>query len=635
MHYSNQLWQTVKSLLQKGVGRDVDPALDVISHSEDIVKNVSHIRPLLVRANFEEKLRHTLQTNRVIPVSQVQALDLHAIHERFSQHWDRIGEMVHKVVELIIFKHLSERDFYVRMEEYVYVIACPGKPWQEAEEICADISADIARNLIALLPGQEKQEIETITINLDKTMLEEEPALLESLGQRFRVKRETRKRESRDQKGTQDSIASGPGNFLKPEAFEEKLACGIAEKEAIRVGVMRILDLEVVQSHFDAYWDRVEAKVMTMIQMVIEKHLSEEDHFTRTDKNQFMLLFGQKSLHEAEVACQKIGNEVATYLSELDPANRRLGLDRRIVDLDRTVISAENRLLDQVQTILLEKIKTPIHHLRVPISLQDFPGDHENGLPKDLHFVYWPVWDVQRHLLAIYTCTPTGTGPDGSGRYGYNLFRKQAQANALIEFDLQTLNRTIEGLSALQHRGERLLIICSVHYYTLAQESSRREYIQLCESIPEAIKKYLIFEVAGLPNEISPIFVKEVVDRLKPYCRSVPMLLPLARSQFSNLRQTGVRMVGTNIEELLLPESKIVDHMETFVRGAEADGLEAYIYGLHSLSLVTAAMGAGFKYISGPAIYEDSPTITRAFRFEVEDLFSHLLSRQMGSTAVD
>jgi hypothetical protein len=71
-------------------------------------------------------------------------------------------------------------------------------------------------------------------------------------------------------------------------------------------------------------------------------------------------------------------------------------------------------------------------------------------------------------------------------------------------------------------------------------------------------------------------------------------------------------------------EAQAMVLLAAFAEAARAQGLESCVYGLNSRALVLGAVGAGFRYVAGPAIHPDVTGLATALRFEPSDLYTDM-----------
>jgi hypothetical protein len=67
--------------------------------------------------------------------------------------------------------------------------------------------------------------------------------------------------------------------------------------------------------------------------------------------------------------------------------------------------------------------------------------------------------------------------------------------------------------------------------------------------------------------------------------------------------------------------------MERLAAMAAKAGLRSYAHGLTSVSLTTAAIGAGFDYIDGDVVTTVVDTPVEAYRFEARNIYANSFPR--------
>jgi hypothetical protein len=68
------------------------------------------------------------------------------------------------------------------------------------------------------------------------------------------------------------------------------------------------------------------------------------------------------------------------------------------------------------------------------------------------------------------------------------------------------------------------------------------------------------------------------------------------------LKPSGVHAVGVDLGALSASESQVFEMLEQFAAKASHHGLKCYAHGLASMSLITAAVCAGYDHLAGQAI---------------------------------
>jgi hypothetical protein len=143
-----------------------------------------------------------------------------------------------------------------------------------------------------------------------------------------------------------------------------------------------------------------------------------------------------------------------------------------------------------------------------------------------------------------------------------------------------------------------------VHFETQGAGGRRRQFVEaLGKCLDDRGRKLLLIEIEGVPQGVPPARLIEIVAPLRPHCCAIMLQLPLETTDFSNVRGCGALAIGCDITGHRGPEFMLMQAMNRVARAiADKTGLPSYLHGANSLSMVTAALGAGFAYIDGDAV---------------------------------
>jgi hypothetical protein len=161
-------------------------------------------------------------------------------------------------------------------------------------------------------------------------------------------------------------------------------------------------------------------------------------------------------------------------------------------------------------------------------------------------------------------------------------------------------DQVLKDLEALLRDNCTLLLSMPVHFETLGAVGRRRQFVEaLGKCLDDRGRKLLRIEIEGVP----PARLIEIVAPLRPHCCAIMLQLPLETTDFSNVRGCGALAIGCDITGHRGPEFMLMQAMNRVARAiADKTGLPSYLHGANSLSMVTAALGAGFAYIDGDAV---------------------------------
>jgi hypothetical protein len=244
----------------------------------------------------------------------------------------------------------------------------------------------------------------------------------------------------------------------------------------------------------------------------------------------------------------------------------------------------------------------------------------------DLRFAYRPMWDSRHSVISAYL--RVAVVPAGEGGIGFNdadlAFADAPEHRVHLDFALQ--QQVMEELRRMTRENRRLLLALSVHFDTLAPSARRRRYLQeLQAGLSEEARKLLVIEVAGVPPGVPQPRLLEIGTALRQHCRAVAARVHLQSDDFSHFQGTGIGAVGCDIAGSPSPEVIIMQQMSRFNRAAEKVGLVTYLRGVRSLSLVAAALGAGYRFIDGDAVVGLIAQPKRIVGFGLLDVYALLL----------
>jgi hypothetical protein len=177
-------------------------------------------------------------------------------------------------------------------------------------------------------------------------------------------------------------------------------------------------------------------------------------------------------------------------------------------------------------------------------------------------------------------------------------------AVAIHRLDEAVRVQVLKDLDALLRDNCTLLLSLPVHFETFAALARRRQLIEaLSKGLDDRGRKLLLVEIHRVPQGVPQARLAELLAPLRPHCRAVMLHLPLETTDFSNVKGSGALAIGCDITGHAGPEFMMMQQMNRFARAvADKTGLPSYLHGANSLSMVTAALGAGFAYIDGDAV---------------------------------
>jgi hypothetical protein len=206
-----------------------------------------------------------------------------------------------------------------------------------------------------------------------------------------------------------------------------------------------------------------------------------------------------------------------------------------------------------------------------------------------------PMWDVRYERIPIYRA-----------RYVHNsrVWLQAPSEELMTRADFALRDRVLRELTGCLVESRCILLGLPVRFWTLASYAQRRDYLAaLAQRVSSASKKFLIIFITDVPNGVPASRLQELLPGLRRLCREIVIETTVHLGDFSGLASARVFAVGADLSASAAPERQQMQQIDQFAHAAAKAGIvNCCLAGVQSVPLVTAAIAAGFRYISGPAI---------------------------------
>jgi hypothetical protein len=397
--------------------------------------------------------------------------------------------------------------------------------------------------------------------------------------------------------------------------FERRLKAllGRGQAGALQAGRVSIIGLDRVREHFGAAWKRLAARADQITRNTIKRYLLPGDIFAAFGGTNYVIVFASLDNECARMKCFLIAREVTKALLGEEGAEL-ISVGTAVAQLDGTfsfdqMMSADRPFDSPIQSVAAVPSELEAR-LESATAARARPAT-----PEGPHFHFQPMWDTAKAVLSTYLCTPV------DGHHRAELYFGQDR-ESLARLDFASQKCVLGELTRLSNDGCKVLICVSVHFETLAAATHRRQYLQALEQgLPRDAARLLVIEIADVPEGVPQSRMYDLTTPLTRYCRAFVARVRLESTDFSAFRGTRVAAVGCNIAAYPASELTIIQCMNRFVRAAEKVQLETYVRGLRSVSLTSAAAGAGFRYIDGDSIGEFVQHPTHIVKFGLNEVY--------------
>jgi hypothetical protein len=398
--------------------------------------------------------------------------------------------------------------------------------------------------------------------------------------------------------------------------FDTQLAdlLGHTGSGAVHAGRINLIGLERIKEQFGANWARIADRAERIARSTIERHLVPGDIFTSVQGMHFIIVFGSLPRREAQLKCVLMAREIARALLG-DEGASELEVRTAVAKLDGTLGFATVPTIDELlSSPAFDELSVADYSLdKAAEELEAVPIAAPSAAPVDvlktLRFAYRPMWSPTHSVISAYLCVPLVMTSDVGPIYGEASQVIGGDIEETVRLDFAVLLHVLSELQTVVREQRHLLVTLPVHFETLCSSVRRTGYArELAAGLTPEATRLLVIEVVGVPDGVPQSRMAELLTPLRPHCRALTARVRLEVTDFSALKVMGILSIGCDITDNSAPELVIMQRLGRFARAGEKARLGTHIRGVRSISLLAAALGAGFRYIDGDAV---SPLVDR------------------------
>lgn len=384
---------------------------------------------------------------------------------------------------------------------------------------------------------------------------------------------------------------------------------GQAGSGAVHAGRINFIGLERIKERFGTSWPRIADRAERIARSTIERHLVPGDIFTAVHGIHFIIVFGNLPRRDAQVKCVLMAREIARALLGEDGASE-LEVRTAVARLDGTLGFATIPTLDELLTSpAFDELPLADYQARAVAAeeLETVPiVEPERERPdvlSTLRFAYRPMWSPSHSVISAYLCVPLLMTSDNGPVYGDAEQVLGNDVEETVRLDFAALMHALAELHSMVREKRHLLVTLPVHFETLCSSVRRTAYAkELARGITPETSRLLVVELVGVPNGVPQSRMVELITPLRAHCRALTARVGLEVVDFTALKVLGILSIGCDIGESAGSELIQMQRMGRFARAGEKARLGTHIRGVRSISLLAAALGAGFRYIDGDAV---------------------------------
>jgi hypothetical protein len=398
-------------------------------------------------------------------------------------------------------------------------------------------------------------------------------------------------------------------------------------------GQVNLISIGRIKERLGAQWPHHAVNADRIARNAIERYLLPGDIYARWKDAGYIVVFATLDVHQAQIKCMLIGDEITKkLLGEEEPD---------LADVHGVEVQDDGELsfsalpgFDQLVALTVgEGMHEPggargdkVGYAAAPlIEMEVVPAS--SGAPAgdplaEISYSFQPSWDPARGVIAAYLCVPElPEGPSGRRRYAPIVLGDDA--SALERLDFAVLHHVIGVLDGLVRTKRRLLVTAPVRFETLTSATHRRHYINtLATQLTADAAALLVIELVSVPDGVPQARLLEITSPLRAHARAVIARLRPDTAEFAQFAGSRIAAVGCDLIRQTGSELALMQQMARFSRGAAKAGIATYLRGIRSLSLATAALGAGFAHVDGDAIAAPVDLPRGIVEFSLFDLYN-------------
>lgn len=427
------------------------------------------------------------------------------------------------------------------------------------------------------------------------------------------------------------SETANDADVERMRALERRLKVLLAQPQLLSAGRIHMLNLDTLRASLGPAWDELRDRVHSSADRIINRHIDDKDVQFRSGDGEYIIVFATLSRQAASLVCAKIAEELYRLFLG-DPKLAEITVSTAVGAVDGKLLFEHASVADLLSAVE-QTVEASGPEEQAAASTAPPPPTAAAGAaePRKLKLsqlemaqigtMYRPLWDVGRQVISTYMCTPVRRFPDGTSVEGMLALSGVSEPQQLAKVDIDTLADTVEILDELFRNKFRLMVSVPVCFETLAARRTRQEYLAICQSVPDYLRPFLIFEFLRFPAGVPSGRMSELVNEVRPFCRWTFLRVECRQQSFATLSGTGLTGLTTMISSDRGTEARIMEDMNSFVAAAERANLKTCIVGITSTSLAVAARAAGTTLIAGDRIGRAGEIPQHMLRFGWQDLF--------------
>lgn len=372
-----------------------------------------------------------------------------------------------------------------------------------------------------------------------------------------------------------------------------------SRRDPAQAGSIHLMGLESLQARLGGRWHAVADRVHLLTARLLEGYLSPHDTWFRHGGEAYVVVFAQLGPEQARLICAKVVEELQIMLlGEADTASIMVRTAVHEIGSDVMMVpSSLKQMLDDATMRLARETTEASAQLDTPVGIR---GRYQQDAgPVEVR--YRPVWDVKQQVVSVFSVRSCRLREGRSPVWGYDGLEDPEDPQQILAMDMQLIREAVGEALELYENRFRFFLSVPVHFESLAVLGRRRDLVAMLQSIPAHMRSFMTYHLYGVPAGVPTGRLAEMVGTLRPYGRTVMVVVDPGSNDLPTLAAAGARVAC-----VLLPPGSSADRCRSdllrFGAVAAKNRLLTSVEGVDSLAMEALCEEAGISFLSGELI---------------------------------
>jgi GGDEF domain-containing protein len=367
----------------------------------------------------------------------------------------------------------------------------------------------------------------------------------------------------------------------------------VGRESTLSAGKLHLLDLTELKARLGAKWARLSGHVEKFFEIAIRRSLGPDDSFARMAELSYVVLFRNLSAEEAQAKCGDISREVCERLFGTE--GMEVYLRNVIGNIDVSQVQGG----EVIDIMAVAEAALERSGREVIVSLSRGGDAIKRASSKQDGYLYRPLWDAQKKVVVTYLCQPAGAPYESETALSYVCMTDNEQDQ--LALNLAALRECAHRAANLRSSGLRVMTAVPVSFTTIARPRLWSAYADMRRNIPKEIARDLASLVLGIDHQVPNVRLGQELPKLSALAPHMFCLVDDSRGIAVQFSRTGPNAVGIALDAKE-SETRSIQRLRVLGEQTHAAGLDGFVLGIKTTSLVLSAMSVGIRYLEGPVI---------------------------------